>query len=689
MDESQLAALYQQYLGRAPDPSGIATWSGQDPASVIAGITGSQEYANNQAAQSGGGGGGGGGSAPSFDTSTPEATLASIYQNVLGRAPDAGSSGWLEALRADGSPQDIAQQIANSAEGKKYAAANPSGQFSALAALSQTDNPYKDSPELSNLQYIGLNQFKDQNGGIISIDPDTGTRSYSPGPSWYQEQYAAHPDAIRSGWQGQQYLAAGPLAQTYKFNGTDIPINATEYRIDPTTKGLTQSPVMYEPDTGGFGNWMADNGWMLPLAMAGGAAAAEFLPAMFEGAAPLGTTFEGLTPAQQLLYSGAVADSTTLTPGASAILNGTAATLPSGAAATAGGLGTIGSGYAGIGLNPAIQTGGEFAYSGMGLNPAITGSSGVGLNATIPGITSGLATDAASLAAASGVPIDAATFGGYGALTASEAYALDAALTAAEAAGTGLTLSSLAKLAPSLLSKAIGALTGSGSGGSTTGSGLNLANLLGGSGTGKGNTNINMNQSPKGTLVQGSQIASPLAASFNVPVENILAPQFNAQATQDLIKNAAEGGEIRKMNTGGLMPMTEVRNRGRQLGLAPTLAKSNLPILGHRTGGEVQGHNPSFFSPGGLASMSNTYVEGEGDGTSDSVEAMLADGEFVIPADVVSKLGNGSSNAGARVLDEFLSTIREHAQNHDPKSLPPNSKGTLAYLSEAKRKADA
>jgi hypothetical protein len=41
MDESQLAALYQQYLGRAPDPSGIATWSGQDPSAVIAGITGS------------------------------------------------------------------------------------------------------------------------------------------------------------------------------------------------------------------------------------------------------------------------------------------------------------------------------------------------------------------------------------------------------------------------------------------------------------------------------------------------------------------------------------------------------------------------------------------------------------------------------------------------------------------------
>jgi hypothetical protein len=68
---------------------------------------------------------------------------------------------------------------------------------------------------------------------------------------------------------------------------------------------------------------------------------------------------------------------------------------------------------------------------------------------------------------------------------------------------------------------------------------------------------------------------------------------------------------------------------------------------------------------------------------------MLANGEFVIPADVVSKLGNGSNDAGANVLDEFLSTIREHAQKHNPKELPPDSKGPLAYLAEANKKARA
>ena len=40
-------------------------------------------------------------------------------------------------------------------------------------------------------------------------------------------------------------------------------------------------------------------------------------------------------------------------------------------------------------------------------------------------------------------------------------------------------------------------------------------------------------------------------------------------------------------------------------------------------------------------------------------EARLADGEFVIPADVVSHLGNGSSNAGAKKLYAMMDRIRK------------------------------
>jgi len=102
---------------------------------------------------------------------------------------------------------------------------------------------------------------------------------------------------------------------------------------------------------------------------------------------------------------------------------------------------------------------------------------------------------------------------------------------------------------------------------------------------------------------------------------------------------------------------------------------------GYAEGGLVD-HNPEFFSEGG-ASLAHRYVKGDGDGTSDSVPAMLASGEFVIPADVVSSLGNGDNDAGAMALDQFLRTIREHKRNADPSELPEDSKGPLVYLEEA------
>jgi hypothetical protein len=60
------------------------------------------------------------------------------------------------------------------------------------------------------------------------------------------------------------------------------------------------------------------------------------------------------------------------------------------------------------------------------------------------------------------------------------------------------------------------------------------------------------------------------------------------------------------------------------------------------------------------------YLRGGGDGMSDSIraniegkqEARLADGEFVVPADVVSHLGNGSSNAGAKRLYAMMDRVR-------------------------------
>lgn len=62
-------------------------------------------------------------------------------------------------------------------------------------------------------------------------------------------------------------------------------------------------------------------------------------------------------------------------------------------------------------------------------------------------------------------------------------------------------------------------------------------------------------------------------------------------------------------------------------------------------------------------------LKGGGDGLSDSIPAVigkgqparLADGEFVVSADVVSALGGGSTDAGARKLYKMMDRIRKSA----------------------------
>ena len=58
--------------------------------------------------------------------------------------------------------------------------------------------------------------------------------------------------------------------------------------------------------------------------------------------------------------------------------------------------------------------------------------------------------------------------------------------------------------------------------------------------------------------------------------------------------------------------------------------------------------------------------------------AALSDGEFVIPADVVSHLGNGNSEAGAKVLEQMMARVRKartgnekQGKEIDPKDFLP------------------
>ena len=94
----------------------------------------------------------------------------------------------------------------------------------------------------------------------------------------------------------------------------------------------------------------------------------------------------------------------------------------------------------------------------------------------------------------------------------------------------------------------------------------------------------------------------------------------------------------------------------------PPEAMQGLPAMLAK-GGEVSGGDRPFE---GMIDVNNNGGDGMSDDIGFKVEgdpviknALLSRDEYVIPADVVSNLGNGSSDAGAEKLDKFLSSVRK------------------------------
>jgi len=145
------------------------------------------------------------------------------------------------------------------------------------------------------------------------------------------------------------------------------------------------------------------------------------------------------------------------------------------------------------------------------------------------------------------------------------------------------------------------------------------------------------------------------------------------------IKSYAIGGNVGNPSVGG--GLSDLYNRpegqgldnisqdGYGIGRLNTLAAQeslqNAKTLGYAMGGLTA--LKSGGQPGG-------YLNGAGDGMSDSIPATiegkqparLADGEFVVPADVVSHLGNGSSKAGSKKLYAMMDKVR-HARTGNKK----------------------
>jgi len=113
-----------------------------------------------------------------------------------------------------------------------------------------------------------------------------------------------------------------------------------------------------------------------------------------------------------------------------------------------------------------------------------------------------------------------------------------------------------------------------------------------------------------------------------------------------------------------------------------------LTVGNYVRGGQVQNNRDGRYATGGGVTQlsGGRYLDGMSDGMADEVpaniegrqEAALSDGEFVIPADVVSHLGNGSSNAGADVLNNMMTKVRTERTGNPKQGKQINPEQLLA-----------
>lgn len=212
-------------------------------------------------------------------------------------------------------------------------------------------------------------------------------------------------------------------------------------------------------------------------------------------------------------------------------------------------------------------------------------------------------------------------------------------------------------------------------------SGLSIGNLMGMAPLGSGSTAAQ-------NYIGGSDLGGYAAGGAG---KGILGGMFSAgdnplmKAAPYLLMASALGGGSQK--TKAPVPLQDNQNK-------VPLSQINFERPQTRptiTADYGYGPEQSFFQNNALPALppkvtaaEGRYVKGGGTGTSDDIPAQLSDGEYVIDAQTVSMLGDGSSDAGAAQLDK----MRENIRKHKGKALAegkfaPNAKGPLSYMKRA------
>jgi hypothetical protein len=169
----------------------------------------------------------------------------------------------------------------------------------------------------------------------------------------------------------------------------------------------------------------------------------------------------------------------------------------------------------------------------------------------------------------------------------------------------------------------------------------------------------------------------------------------NLQAVRERVpmQQPTEGQPARRPGEAGRRYFSDVQYATRPEQKTQTVEEAQAKARAQAQG--IAQEQMPMMAAGGIASAHNGYyLGGKTDGMADDVpasidgkqEARLSDGEFVIPADVVSHLGNGNSDAGADQLHGMMDNVRmertgnpEQGKQIDPnKFMPKMAQGGIA-----------
>jgi hypothetical protein len=197
---------------------------------------------------------------------------------------------------------------------------------------------------------------------------------------------------------------------------------------------------------------------------------------------------------------------------------------------------------------------------------------------------------------------------------------------------------------------------------------------------------------PSGPITPTTPVGDMLSSTPTAPVAS---SSFITPEGQGFGKPITKGFDIAAAGLGGfslekaaeetrraeIEAATVKRKEEERERLFEELARRTLGRVNVKSGGQINlaKGGMTYMEGGGTTDVTGEprMVQGTGDGMSDSVpatiegvqEARLANDEFVIPADVVADIGNGSSNAGAKKLYSMMDHIRK--ARHGTTKQPP------------------